>query len=213
MRFLFISRLRDPFEIGARLVAVLAFPGPNETTLRRRATIAWCTDYVRKWIELEPDRESELSAVFPCYVRMSRKEVKAALRTAYNRLDKRILAGKMVRGIIQEHLTGDAVVLPPGMSRHSINELSRLVLAEAHQSDPHNVEVRIWGSSKPILHLASAYEFAARLLPPEFEGQYDMNNRAAHETLLKYAEWAETILVAAKQFRIRPDELLRVRLR
>jgi len=213
VRYLFISKRRDPFEIGSRLVAALAFPGAHEAAERRRAALAWCTDYVRKWLELEPERKVELQAAYPLYCRMSLREVKAALRTTYNRLDKRILAGKMARGICQEHCTGQPVVLARGMARHSLNQLSKLVLAEARQADPHNVETRIWGSSRPIIHLASGYELAARLLPPECQGQYDMNNLAAHQVLIDYAEWAEPIVLAAEEFRIRPDQLLRLRLK
>ena len=212
MRYLFITSRRDHFEIGARLIAALAFPGADEAAKRRSAAMAWCTDYVRKWVDLEPHRVEELRSAYPLYFTMPRREVKAALRTAYNRLDKRILAGKMARGIFQERETGRPVVLPDGMRRHSLNELSKLVLAESHQSDPHNVETRVWGSSKAAIHLASGYDFMAQCLPAELEGQYDMTNRALHRWLIDYGQRAEEIVVAAKPFRIRSDQLLRVRL-
>jgi hypothetical protein len=50
--------------------------------------------------------------------------------------------------------------LPPGMARWSINELSALVLDDANQSDPGNVETRIWRSSLPVIHLAAAVAVA-----------------------------------------------------
>jgi hypothetical protein len=213
VRLFIISARRDPFEIGARLLAALAFPGINEAGRRRAAAIAWCSDYVRKWIHMAPQQADELRNAYPGYVRMSTKEIKAALRTAYNRLERRILAGKMARGIFQEHLDRRPPVLPSGMSRHSLNELSKLVLREAHQSDPHNVETRIWGPSKPVIHLASGYDLLARLLPPNREGQYQMDDLELHRFLIRYGEWAEPIVVGATQFRIGPDQLLRMRLR
>ena len=213
MRLFMISSRRAPFEIGARLLAALAFPAVNEAVQRRAAAIAWCTQYVCNWIRLEPQRADELRAAYPRYIQMSTKEIKAALRTSYNRLERRVLAGKMARGIFQQHLDQRPPVLAPGMSRHSLNELSKLVLKEAHQSDPHNVETRIWGPSKPVIHIASGYDLLSRLLPPDREGEYQMDDLDLHRFLIAYSEWAEPIIFAAKQFRIDPDQLLRVRLR
>jgi hypothetical protein len=119
----------------------------------------------------------------------------------------------MARGIFQQHLDQRPPVLAPGMKRHSLNELSKLVLREAHQSDPHNVETRIWGTSKPVIHLASGYDLLARLLPLDREGQYQMDDLELHRFLVRYGEWAEPIILGANHFRIRSDQLLRVRLR
>ena len=38
----------EPFEIGAKLLAVLAFPGRNEGVAMRHATLAWCSRYIAK---------------------------------------------------------------------------------------------------------------------------------------------------------------------
>jgi len=213
VRLLIISARRAPFEIGARLLAALTFPGIDEAARRRAAAIAWCTDYVSKCIQMEPERADKIRSAYPQYFRMTTKEIKAALRTSYSRLERRILAGKMARGIFQEHLDRRPPVLAPGMRRHSLNELSKLVLKEAHQSDPHNVETRIWGTSKPVIHLASGYDLLARLLSPDRESQYQMNDLELHRFLIGYGEWAEPIVLGAKQFRIGPEQLLRVRLR
>lgn len=213
MRLLIISARRSPFEIGARLLAALTFPGIDEAARRRAAAVAWCADYVSKCIQMEPERADEFRSAYPQYLRLTTKQIKAALRTSYNRLERRILAGKMARGIFQEHLDKRPPVLAPGMARHSLNELSKLVLKEAHQSDPHNVETRIWGTSRPVIHLASGYELLARLLPPDREGQYQMDDLELHRFLIAYGEWAEPIIEGAKKFRIGPEKLLRVRLR
>ena len=213
MRFAMISSRREPFEIGARLLATLCFPSPTEASDRRRAAIAWSAEYLREYAKAFPDEKKAILDRFPNYARLTPAEIRVALRKTGKRLQTRILAGKMSRGYFQEHVTEAPAVLPPGMARLSNNELSKLILAEAHQSDPHNVENRIWRTSKPAIHLASGYDLLARALPPEREGNYQIDDPELHRFLVSYAEWAEPIVLGDLRFGVTAERLLRVRIK
>ena len=213
MRFVFISSRREPFEIGARLLAALAFPSIAEASARRNAAIAWCASYLEECIKMDPSTADEFATRFPQYLAVSGQDIRRALRKTGKRFESRVLAGKMARGYFQEHITKAPAVLPPGMARLSNNELSKLVLAEAHQSDPHNVENRIWGSSKPVIHLASGYDLLSRSLPPGREGAFQIDDPALHRFLISYGEWAEPIVIGDPRFGVTAEKLLRVRLR
>jgi hypothetical protein len=45
----------------------------------------------------------------------------------------------------------------------SINQMARLVLEDAGQTDPENVETRIWRPSLPAIHIASAVQLFLQL--------------------------------------------------
>ena len=213
MRFVIISSRREPFELGARLLAALCFPSPTEASDRRRAAIAWSAEYLREYAKAFPDEKKAILARFPKYAGLAQAEVRGALRKTRKRLQTRILAGKMSRGYFQEHVMEAPAVLPRGMARLSNNELSKLILAEAHQSDPHNVENRVWRTSKPVIHLASGYDLLARALPPEREGNYQLDDPELHRFLVSYGEWAEPIVLEDPRFGVTAEKLLRVRIR
>ncbi|MEO8546915.1 MAG: hypothetical protein ABI422_00970 [Sphingomicrobium sp.] len=212
MRILMISARREPFEIGARLLAALAFPATSEESERRKAVLAWCTSFIASCIKLEPGRAKQLQQAFPNYVRMTDKEIRQALRKTQKRLNNRTLAGKMARGYIREFVEQRPAPLPASMARLSQNELSKFILKEAHQSDPHNVERRIWGLSKPVIHLAAAWDHFAQTQPGDTPHPYPMDDLDAHLEVARYGKLAEPVVLNDKRFGVSDETLLRVRI-
>ena len=75
-----ISSRREPFEIGARLFAILAFPGTNEAVERRRAANAWCAGIINCTKQQEPASAAGLDAKYPRYAAMDQRSINQALR-------------------------------------------------------------------------------------------------------------------------------------
>lgn len=193
-------------------MAALSFPSFAEAGDRRKAAIAWCASFLRECIKIDPTAAEELARQFPQYFDLTDRDVRRALRKTRKRLQTLVLAGKMSRGYFHENTYETPAVLPESMARLSINELSRLILAEAHQSDPHNVEKRIWVATKPVIHLASAYDLLARKLA-EDQGGYHLDDLETHQSLIAYGEWAEQIVLGDKRFGVTEKQLLRIRIR
>ena len=63
----------------------------------------------------------------------------------------------MAMAFLREVENGVAPKLP-SVKRLSINEMARMVLGDTDDSDPANVETRIWRPSRPVIHLASAVQ-------------------------------------------------------
>ena len=71
-----------------------------------------------------------------------------------------MIAARMAIAFLKVASTGAMPTLPAGVKRLSVNELSVMVLADAEQADPENVETRIWRHSLPVLHIAAAVAVA-----------------------------------------------------
>ena len=129
----------EPFEIGARLMAILAFPNASEVAELTAAQQALCTEHVSVTADADPELGDELRQRFPDYSKLDRGTIRKHLRKTRTRYRDRMVAARMARGFFQEALTKMPAVLPESMARLSLNELSKLVLSESGQSDSENV--------------------------------------------------------------------------
>lgn len=213
MRRLMISARREPFEIGARLFAILAFPGTNEAVERRRAANAWCAGVINCTKQQEPGLSAELDARYPRYVAIDQRSINQALRKTKSRIRNRQVAGRMVRGHFQEWIDQRPAVLPASIARLSINELAKLVGLEGGQDDPENTEKRVWRTSRPVFHLASALDFVGRFYFLANDNAYDLNNGDMHRLIIELAEVSEQVVDGDARFGVLSDELLRIRLK
>lgn len=204
--------LLEPFEIGARLTAVVAFPGAGEDEARSKAEEALCAKLVRITFETFPETTEDLRERFPLYYSIDPKEAGRRLRTLRRRLDDRMIAGRMSLGFLEEAITKKPPRLPDGMPRLSLNELSKLVQREARQSDPENVERRVWRQTLPVIHLAAAYQVLLR--GADGQGQplsQDLQDLDAHRRVVSLAQFHEEVVLADERFNITPENLVRLR--
>ena len=213
MRKLMISSRRDDFEIGARLLAAFAFPGATESVDRRRAADAWCAGIINCTKTVDPSCASDLDAKYPRYAKLDQRSIKKALRRTKSRLRNRQIAGRMTRGYFQEWIDQRPAVLPVSMARLSINELAKLVHRESGENDPENTEKRVWRPSRPVFHLASALDFVSRFRAGDNDNGYDLNDGALHREIIGLAEASERVVDGDPRFQVKPDDLLRIRLR
>jgi hypothetical protein len=214
MRLLtFDATALDPFEIGALLWAVLAFPSPREEENMHRAAVAWCARQVAVTIADDPEHADKWRSAYPDYAHIPENSSKAALRTFRRRTRDRLIAARMARGFFQEAMTGQPAILPDSMKRLSLNELSKLAQRESGESDPHNVEKRAWRESRPVIHLASAFDAIA----PKLDGSerrewpHDLQDMAMHRQVVRLAEKHEQIVLSDPRFGAGEEALLRLR--
>jgi hypothetical protein len=151
----------------------------------------------------------------PIYALRTSAEVRRDLRTLRRRLRDRMAAGRMAIGILKEKLTGGSIELPVGLSRVSVNQMARLVLADVGQTDPDNVKTRIWRPSLPVVHIASAVQVFLQLAEPEL-GRIGLEtlllNRGAIECVVRAADCHASIIAQAGGLPIDPARLVRLQL-
>jgi hypothetical protein len=94
--------------------------------------------------------------------------------------------------------------------RLSINEMCRLVLDDAGQAEPANVESRIWRPSLPVIHLAAA---TAVMMDTAERGGFPVAighlvlMREFIEAVVREAEQYETLLQNSR-LRLKPGTLI-----
>ena len=212
--YLLVPSQYEPFEIGATLIAILAFPGCYETNARRQAFEALCAHVVRATCEAEPEKATEWSERFPAYAAIDAKESRRRLRTLRRRLRDRMVAARMALGYFDEALRhmfasiGEAypdlkpeiggvelrpTPFPDGLARHSVNALMEYHFPHSNEEGRHNREHRMWHSSLPVIHLAVAFHVLGRHLQSGAETfAYKLDDLDLHRRVLALAEVHET---------------------
>lgn len=180
----------SPRKIGPTLMAALAFPALDEKSKMEQAAVAWDQGQILA----PPMRFVPAACTIDDYRPTRRREHQGALRTTSRRLRDRMLAAKMARGFVYEAITGAHLRLPL-MKRLSINELAKLIQPESGQSDPENIEKRVWGATKPVIHLACAFDLYGFYIQRTPDVPYPLHDLVAHGAVVKLAHWLEDIVL------------------
>jgi hypothetical protein len=206
--YLLDTTQQEPFEIGAKLVAILAFPGHQDVVAREQAFEALCADTVRATSKSDREHRAWWSAS-PTHAAIGEAESRRRLRTLRRRLRDRMKAAQMALGFFDEALRrmlasiaedypdlgaqiGDVEVrptpLPDGVARHSLNGLIRYHFPQSNDDGWQNQEHRIWRASLPVIHLATAVHVLGRHLQPEEETfEYNLNDLDLHRRVVSLA--------------------------
>jgi hypothetical protein len=205
----------EVYEAGAVLVSVLAYPGDSEEETRAGVHASLCHHALRVKCEIEPNWALSPQRMKPIYALRTSREVKQDLRTLQRRLRDRLVAGRMAIGFLKEGVAGPVTERPAGLSRVSINQMARLVIDDTGQTDPENVETRIWRASLPVIHIASALQLFLWLAEPEM-GRLVLEtfllNRKSIECVIRGAQYHESIIAQSGRLPIDPARLLQIRL-
>ena len=207
----------EVYECGASLIALLAYPKDDDTdTQRSELHRALCYLALRACAENHERWANSPQLIKPCYALTPKSDVNKALRSLERRLRDRIFAGHMAMPFFERASTGRPPRLPKGVKRLSINQLSAFVLHQTGQSEPENVESRIWRPSLPVIHLAAAVQVVGQIL--ERDGLraphigHLITNRILIEAIVRVAEVYEALIPKIARLSIGPDLLVRVRL-
>jgi len=201
----------EPFEIGAFLTAVMAFPSPAEEDAMQEAASALCAGTIRASCDADPADAARVRRLYPEYAEIDARECRRRLRTLKRRLKDRMIASRMSLGFFKEGMTSRPARLPPEMARLSLNELSKLVLEESRESVADNVERWAWRETLPVIHIAAAYQFLLRACSAEGTPYgHDLEDLEAHRIIVEMAGINEQLVLADRRFGIAPDKLVRL---
>jgi len=208
---------QPPFELGAKLISLLAFPNAREVDLRRRAFEALCAQVVQEACRADPENSASWRARFPVYAAIDKAEIRRRLRTLKRRLRDRMKAAQMALGYFDEAIRGylasigeaypdlkseignvevRPTPLPAGVARHSLNALARHHHTHGNEEGPHNLEERVWRASLPVIHLAVAMHVLGQHLNIGPDGfAYRLDDLGLHRNVLQLAQMHETAAV------------------
>ena len=104
---------------------------------------------------MEPDDWTPIT-VKPQYVFRDPKVIDRHVAYVAKRLGERMVAGRMAIALFRKAVPGGLRTLPKDIQRPSVNQLAQYVAEDAEQTEPINVERRIWARSRPVIHIAAA---------------------------------------------------------
>jgi hypothetical protein len=214
MTFEYSFERNEVYECGAALLTVLtcARNGDDERSLHLYLSL--CAKAL--WLKhiMDPDNCTPI-VVNPRYVFRDRKTIDRDVAFVAKRLGERMVAGRMAIPFFQRAALGAAGSLPNGIKRLSVNQMAGLVLKDAGQSEPTNVERRYWAPSRPVIHLAAA----AAIIGPQLQKagksiflETFLFHRAFIECVMQLAEELEALAGKDPKFPIKADQLIRCRI-
>lgn len=181
----------EPFEIGARLEALLCHP-EKPAEARQAFAHAVCADLIAQRSEKSAEEGEALWACFPQYLKSKNRK---GLLNHSRRWGKALVAGSVflkqlkaagVRGTEAEHIGGAPLPLqgianimcPPHEGGAEIHYESRI-------HDWLRDDIRMF---HPVAHLAAAYQYVARLGNPEGMGlDFKYNDLNFHRMIVQLA--------------------------
>lgn len=210
----------EPYECAAALLALLAYPHPAADTSERPAFhAALCRAALLGCAADDPDWLWHSQPIKPGYLLLEEATADRGLAQGQKRLDERLIAARMALPFLQQASTGQPPKLPKALPRWSLNGMADLVLDQARQSDPHNLEARVFRPSLPVIHLAAALLIASDGLEAPLGHRlsawhlfYDRELTIVR-WLVDAAQQYEALLPRMRHFRVPPEAVIRLRLR
>ena len=158
------ARELEPFEIGARLDALLCYPTWSSERQKQLAD-AICAELVSYSIEVDFSRKADLISRYPRYTKHRRR---TALGSLHERREKALTFGQAFLPLLKKAATGELPILYGEQRELSISEVARFIWppredgAEINYADRLHDRQRELRSYRPIAHLAAAYQYFAR---------------------------------------------------
>jgi hypothetical protein len=203
----------EVFEAGALLATIMAYPRETDEKFRSSFHASMCALVLRARFDAA-EYSAKPQLMKPCYAFQAIEVVNKDAEILKRRLQDRMAAARMAIAFLQETATGERPRLPKGVKRLSLNQLSEMVLADTRENTPENIEVRVWGASLPVIHLAAATAVCADIYGRKgvsFHVGHLLTVRSVIEWIVREAERYEPLLLRSKR-KIDPAKLIKIRL-
>jgi hypothetical protein len=148
-------RTQTPYEAGALLLVLIAFPNESEEELAKFHA-ALCASALTMRAKTDVDWATAFQTIKPVHFSMPPNIAKRRLRRIEHALDKRLTAGHIANALIFKTL-GCSVKLPKDCERFTLKQLIKAALRD-QRYDAENDEQRVWRASLPAIHLAAALQ-------------------------------------------------------
>ena len=152
--------LMPDFVTGALFHSILAWPSVNEVVTFQRVSEELIAGTIRLTKAKDPGLARSAMDQWPQIdwptIEARAQKPKPARGYLDKRLQHRMAAARAGIGKMHQQLFGIPVILPPGMTALSIDQLCILIKNDVSIDDPENIEKQVWRKSLPILHLAIA---------------------------------------------------------
>ena len=150
---------RHWFEESARFLTVLAWPEwASDQNRIEEMQEKLCQLAIRRRAERDPEWANRPQRIKPLYVGPDLKSVAMAEKNLRARIAKRAQAARMAIPLLRARLLGAPGRLPGAVKRLSIAEMASLFADQTTETDPKNVEKRVFRPSLPVMHMALALE-------------------------------------------------------
>jgi len=202
------------YECWALLVTLLAYPKESDDDVRMECHASLCHVLLKQRANEDEQWCITPQRIKPLYAFRDANQVNRDFRTLERRFRDRMVAARIGIAFLKEVVLGEAPPLPKGVKRLSLNELCQLVLEDSGQSDPENVETRIWRESIPVIHLACAMAVVVDEQERAGQGPVSLNDlshaQASIERIITYAQQYADMFVKSASLNITPDQLIRI---
>jgi hypothetical protein len=146
-----------PIEVAAQILAWMVYPAQKRQ--RERLSDAIVLLAPREAARRDPRWRDERIIIRAGALLQDGESAERVVRRAWPTLRNRILAGNMALPLIAETSDIQIKLSPDGADLRSLNQIvartAELIGGESG-GDERNVKGRIWGPSKPVLHLCAA---------------------------------------------------------
>jgi len=203
-------------EAGSALLSYLCYPRVGtDDAARDQQYVALCHSILRYRAKHDAIWTLERQAIWPAHAFVDPDAFQKAVRQTQRRLRDRAIAGRMAIGLLTQAMAGRQPVLPKGMTRLSLAQLAGYFLDQSGETEPENLIKRAWSQSKPVIHLAAAFEIYQRMA--QDRGHPGMMADVQHlpgalEEVIEIAREHEEPVVSNPAFNVKSDGLIRFEL-
>ena len=192
----------EVYERGAILLTALACPQESDAARSLQLYLSLCGKAL--WLKhlMKPEDWTPIQ-VRPQYVFRDPKVIDRDVAYVVKRLGERMVAGRMAIALLRKAVPGGLQRLPKEIRRLSVNQLAPYVLEDAGQTEPGNVERRVWAPSRPVIHIAAAAAMAGQELSKRGE-LFGLESSTKHSLRRSY-DWPKNWKRLSPRFQNSPS--------